>query len=45
MYNGWILSTAFDINPSVDKDGFALNINTHNNELDFELAKNVGEYL
>ena len=42
--NGWILSPAFDINPSVDKDGLALNIDTHNNELDFELAKTVGEY-
>ena len=44
VYNGWILSPAFDINPSVDKDGLALNIDTHNNELDFELAKTVGEY-
>lgn len=41
---GWILSPAFDINPSVDKDGLALNIDTHNNALDFELAKTVGEY-
>ena len=41
---GWILSPAFDINPSVDKDGLALNIDTHNNALDFELAKSVGEY-
>jgi len=41
---GWILSPAFDINPSVDKDGLALNIDTHNNTLDFELAKSVGEY-
>jgi len=41
---GWILSPAFDINPSVDKDGLALNIDTHNNDLDFELAKSVGEY-
>jgi serine/threonine-protein kinase HipA len=41
---GWILSPAFDINPSVDKDGLALNIDTYNNALDFELAIAVGEY-
>ncbi|MEI6583060.1 MAG: HipA domain-containing protein [Chitinophagia bacterium] len=41
---GWILSPAFDINPSVDKERLALNIDTHNNALDFELAKSVGEY-
>ncbi|MFH7012351.1 type II toxin-antitoxin system HipA family toxin [Flavobacterium sp. FlaQc-52] len=41
---GWILSPAYDINPSIDKDGLALNIDTHNNELDFNLAKSVGEY-
>lgn len=41
---GLILSPAFDINPSVDKAGLALNIDTVNNDLDFELAKSVGEY-
>ena len=41
---GWILSPAFDINPSVDKNGLALNIDTNNNALDIELAKSVGEY-
>ena len=41
---GWILSPAYDLNPSVDKDGLALNIDTVNNELDFELAKSVGKY-
>lgn len=41
---GWILSPAFDINPSIDKDGLATNIDTHNNALDFDLAKLVGEY-
>lgn len=41
---GWILSPAFDINPSIEKDGLALNIDTSNNALDFELAKSVGEY-
>ncbi|RXR34862.1 type II toxin-antitoxin system HipA family toxin [Flavobacterium piscinae] len=41
---GWILSPAYDLNPSIDKDGLALNIDTNNNELDFDLAKSVGEY-
>lgn len=41
---GWVLSPAFDINPSIDKDGLALNIDATNNALDFELAKSVGEY-
>ncbi len=42
--NGWRLSPAYDINPSIDKDGLALNINMSDNSLDFELAKSVGEY-
>lgn len=41
---GWILSPAYDLNPSIDKDGLALNIDTYNNDLDFELAKSVGEF-
>ena len=41
---GWILSPAYDINPSTDKDGLALNIDTENNDLDFELAKSVGDF-
>ncbi len=41
---GWILSPAFDINPSIDKTGLALNIDTDDNALDFELAKSVGEF-
>jgi serine/threonine-protein kinase HipA len=41
---GWILSPAYDLNPSIDKDGLALNINNDNNALDFELAKSVGLY-
>jgi serine/threonine-protein kinase HipA len=41
---GWILSPAYDLNPSINKDGLSLNIDTHNNALDFELAKSVGEY-
>ena len=41
---GWRLSPAFDINPSVDKHGLALNIDTDNNALDFDLARSVGEF-
>ena len=41
---GWRLSPAYDINPSIDKNGLALNIDTDNNALDFELAKSTGEY-
>jgi serine/threonine-protein kinase HipA len=41
---GWILSPAFDINPSIDKSGLALNIDTEDNSLDFDLAKSVAEY-
>jgi serine/threonine-protein kinase HipA len=40
----WILLPAYDLNPSHEKDGLALNIDTDNNDLDFELAKNIGEY-
>lgn len=42
--DGWILSPAYDLNPSIDKEGLALNIDLDNNALDFELAKSVGEY-
>jgi len=42
--NGWRLSPAFDINPSIDKDGLSLNIDMNDNSLDFELAKSVGEF-
>lgn len=42
--HGWRLSPAFDINPSVDKGGLALAIDTDNNSLDLELAKSVGIY-
>jgi serine/threonine-protein kinase HipA len=41
---GWRLSPAYDINPSIDKDGLSLNIDTDSNALDFELAKSVGSY-
>lgn len=42
--NGWHLSPAFDLNPSIDKDGLALNIDMDNNALDIELVKIVGIY-
>ena len=41
---GWALSPAYDINPSIDKDGLSLNIDGNLNTLDFELAKSVGDY-
>lgn len=41
---GWRLSPAFDVNPSIDKQGLALNIDTDNNALDFDLARSVGEF-
>ena len=41
---GWILSPAYDINPSIDKDGLALNIDMDNNKLDFDLAISVGDF-
>jgi Uncharacterized protein related to capsule biosynthesis enzymes len=36
---GWRLSPAFDVNPSIDKQGLALNIDMDNNALDYELAR------
>ncbi|WP_345954032.1 HipA domain-containing protein [Mucilaginibacter sp. PAMB04168] len=42
--NGWRLAPAYDLNPSIDKDGLELNIDTHNNALDLDLARSVGEY-
>lgn len=41
---GWRLSPAFDLNPSIDKGGLQLNIDNLNNELSFQLAKSVGPY-
>ncbi len=41
---GWVLSPAYDINPSIDKDGLALNIDMYNNALEYDLAKSVGEF-
>ena len=42
--NGWILSPAYDLNPSVEKDGLSLNIDMDDNSLDLKLAKSVGIY-
>jgi serine/threonine-protein kinase HipA len=42
--DGWRLSPAYDINPSIEKDGLALSIDTNDNTLSFQLAKTVGEY-
>jgi serine/threonine-protein kinase HipA len=41
---GWILSPAYDLNPSIDKDALSLNIDMENNSLDFDLARSVGEF-
>ena len=41
---GWILSPAYDLNPSIDKDGLAINIDMDNNALDYDLVKSVGEF-
>lgn len=41
---GWRLSPAFDLNPSIDKEGLALNIDMDKNSLDIDLAKSVGAY-
>ena len=41
---GWELSPAYDLNPSINKEGLSLNIDTDDNVLDFEIAINVGEY-
>lgn len=41
---GWILSPAYDLNPSIEKDGLSLHIDMDDNALDFDLAKSVGKY-
>jgi serine/threonine-protein kinase HipA len=38
------LSPAYDLNPSIDKDGLALNIDTEDNAMDYNLAKGVGAF-
>jgi serine/threonine-protein kinase HipA len=40
----WRLSPAFDVNPSIDKEELALNIDDTSGMLDFELALSVIEY-
>lgn len=42
--NGWRLSPAYDINPSIDKDHLALNIDSSDNAPDIDTAISVGEY-
>jgi serine/threonine-protein kinase HipA len=41
---GWELSPAYDINPSTDKKGLALNIDMDDNALDFDLLMSIGAY-
>ncbi len=42
--DGWKLSPAYDLNPSIDKEGLALNIDMEDNSLSFNLALSVAEY-
>lgn len=42
--NGWRLSPAYDMNPSIDSGGLALNIDLDHNDLDVDLARSVGVY-
>lgn len=41
---GWKLSPAYDLNPSIEKYGLALNIDMDDNTLDYNLAKSVGDF-
>lgn len=41
---GWVLSPAYDLNPSIDKNGLALNIDVDDNALEFDLVKSVGSF-
>ena len=41
---GWKLSPAYDLNPSIEKDGLSLNIDMDDNALRFDLAKSIGIY-
>lgn len=41
---GWILSPAYDLNPSIDKNGLSLNIDMDSNLPDLDVAKNVGDF-
>ncbi len=40
----WRLSPAYDVNPSIDKEELALNIDERSGALDFDLALTVAEY-
>lgn len=42
--DGWRLAPAYDMNPSIDKGGLALNIDLDHNSLNVDLALSVGEY-
>lgn len=42
--HGWRLSPAYDLNPSIDKDGLSLNIDMESNALSYDLAFSVGQY-
>jgi len=41
---GWILSPAYDINPNPKGTGLKLNISTHDNSLDLDLATEVASF-
>lgn len=41
---GWVLSPAYDLNPSTEKNGLSLNIDMDNNALDVDLARSVGAF-
>ncbi len=42
--DSWRLSPAYDVNPSIDKEELALNIDDSSGALDFDLALSVAEY-
>lgn len=41
---GWRLSPAYDINPSIEKDGLAINIDANSNDLNLDVALSIGQY-
>jgi serine/threonine-protein kinase HipA len=42
--SGWILSPAYDINPTPNGTGLKLNISENDNALDLDLVKEVAHY-
>ncbi len=42
--DGWVLSPAYDLNPSTGKAGLTLNIDAHSNALDVDLAVSAGAW-